>query len=115
MRCSAADGAPAALPVAASHFGGGKHVPSGGCPFPALYASFTLPGICSDRAFANARTKFVAALTAAAGPGGFGLGLMHVRAPSLLLQCWKLLLDGSSQRSVPSAPGHGMVGMAQQP
>ena len=39
------------------------------CPWPALYAVFTLPNICSDRAFESVRAQFTAALAAAAGPG----------------------------------------------
>lgn len=40
------------------------------CPYPALYAVFSLPSICSDRAFNTVRSKFTAALEAVAGPGG---------------------------------------------
>lgn len=64
---SSADGAPATStsPVAASRLAGDKS----NCPYPALYAVFTLPNICSDRAFERARAKFAAALNALAGPG----------------------------------------------
>lgn len=55
-------------PVVASA-GSGKE-----CPYPALYAVFSLPNICSDRAFNAVRAKFTAALAAAAGPGGEGEG-----------------------------------------
>lgn len=36
---------------------------------PGLYAVFTLPSVCSDRAFQQVRAKFTAALTKLAGPG----------------------------------------------
>ena len=63
--CSPSDGAPAAVsgPTVASNQIGE------GCPLPALYAVFTLPNICTDRAFQHVRAKFTAALTTLGGPG----------------------------------------------
>lgn len=68
LRCSLINSPPAnsSGPVVASA-GRGKD-----CPYPALYAVFSLPNICSDRAFNNVRAKFTAALAAVAGPGGRG-------------------------------------------
>lgn len=64
--CSSAEGA---LPTSLNGLAAAVQVGSGRCPFPALYAVFSLPNICTDHAFQSARAKFVAALTAVAGPG----------------------------------------------
>lgn len=39
------------------------------CVYPALYAVFTLPNICTDQAFQAVQAKFVSGLATASGPG----------------------------------------------